>query len=71
MVLAEELVGALGKRLEADHARTTARDDFLHLERLAFELLCARVQILDGKLDRLSRSLKDPPNICSLALQKN
>src|SRR5262245_45059159 len=54
VVLAEELVGALGKRLEADHGYTITRDNFLHFERLAFELLCARVQIFDGKLDRLS-----------------
>src|SRR5215831_4436036 len=55
VVLAKELVGALGKRLEADHSRTIAGDDLLHLERFAFELLCARIKILDGKLDGLSR----------------
>src|SRR5215467_119249 len=39
VVFAEELVGTLGKRLEADHGCTITRDDFLHFERLAFELL--------------------------------
>src|SRR5215467_3494837 len=54
VVLAEELVGALGKRLEADHGRTITSDNLLHLERLAFELLWARIKVLDGKLDWLS-----------------